>query len=41
MDMKQFSLIFQGKIDVGMIANSIRSILGQEASGKIEIVCTL
>jgi hypothetical protein len=41
MDMKQFSLTFQGQIDVGMIANSILSIIGQGATGKVEIVCTL
>lgn len=41
MDMKQFSLTFQGKIDVNMIANSIISIIGQGAVGKVEIMCTL
>lgn len=41
MDMKQFSLTFQGQIDVGMIASSILSIIGQGATGKVEIVCTL
>ncbi len=41
MDMKQFSMTFQGKIDVNMIANSIISIIGQGAIGKVEIVCTL
>lgn len=41
MDMKQFSLTFQGQIDVGMIANSILSIIGQGATGKVEIMCTM
>ena len=41
MDMKQFSMTFQGKIDVKMIANSIISIIGQGAIGKVEIICTL
>ena len=41
MDMKQFSLTFQGQIDVNMIANSILCIIGQGAVGKVEIVCTL
>lgn len=41
MDMKQFSLTFQGKIDVGMIANSILSIVGKDAVGTIEVKCNL
>lgn len=41
MDMKQFSLTFQGVIDVNMIANSIISIIGQGAVGTVEIVCTM
>lgn len=41
MDMKQFSLTFQGQIDVNMIANSILSIIGQGAVGKVEVVCTM
>lgn len=41
MSMKQFSLVFQGKLDPTMIANSILSIAGQNAEGKIEIICTL
>lgn len=39
--MKQFSICFEGKIDVNMISNSIMSILGRDAVGKIEITCTL
>lgn len=40
MDMKRFSLTFEGKIDVSMIANSIVSIAGQNAVGTVEIICT-
>jgi len=41
MEMRQFSLTFQGTFDLDMIANSIRSIAGPNAVGKIEIICTL
>lgn len=41
MAMRQFSMTFEGKIDVNMIANSIRGIVGKNATGKIEIMCTL
>lgn len=41
MDMKQFSLTFQGQIDANMIANSIRCIIGQNAVGRVEIACSL
>lgn len=40
MNMKRFSLTFEGKIDVNMIANSIVSIAGQNAVGTVEIICT-
>lgn len=41
MQMNKFSLCFTGVIDVDMIANSIRHILGGNASGQVEIVCSL
>lgn len=41
MEMKQFSLTFQGEIDVNMIANSILGIVGNGTVGKIEIMCTM
>lgn len=41
MSMNQFSISFTGKIDVNMIANSLLSIIGRDAVGKIEIMCTL
>lgn len=41
MQMNQFSLCFTGKIDADMIANSIKHILGGDASGQIEVVCSL
>ena len=41
MVMNKFSLSFSGKIDVGMISNSLLHILGDNASGCIEIICNL
>ncbi len=41
MSMNKFSLSFNGKIDVNMIANSLLNILGSDASGNIEINCDL
>lgn len=41
MDMKRFSLCFNGRIDVNMIANSLLHILGDNAVGEVEIVCNL
>lgn len=41
MSMSRFSLSFNGKIDVNMIANSLLHILGGNASGHIEIICDL
>lgn len=41
MDMKRFSLCFNGRIDVSMIANSLVHILGDNAVGEVEIVCNL
>lgn len=41
MDMKRFSLRFNGRIDVNMIANSLLHILGDNAVGEVEIVCNL
>lgn len=39
--MKRFSLCFNGRIDVNMIANSLLHILGDNAVGEVEIVCNL
>ncbi len=39
--MKQFSLVFEGKLNMSMIVNSILSIAGPNAEGRIEISCTL
>ena len=39
--MAEFSLLFTGVIDPGMIANSIRSIAGDGAVGEVQIVCRL
>ena len=41
MDMKRFSIQFSGSIDVDMVANSLKLILGQQAEGELEIICTL
>jgi hypothetical protein len=41
MNMKQFSVKFAGTIDIAMIANSLRHILGDSATGEVEIVCNL
>lgn len=41
MDMKRFSLCFNGIIDINMIANSLVRILGENATGEVEIVCNL
>ena len=41
MQMRQFSLVFEGKLNMSMIVNSILSIAGPNAEGKIEITCTL
>ena len=41
MKMKNFSLRFSGKIDVNMIANSLKWILGESSSGELEIICNL
>lgn len=41
MKMRRFSLCFSGEIDVKMISNSLISILGDGASGCIEITCDL
>lgn len=41
MCMKQFSICFSGKIDISMISNSLIQILGNGASGNVEIVCNL
>ena len=41
MSMNKFSMSFNGKIDVNMIANSLLNILGSDASGNIEIICNL
>lgn len=41
MKMNGVSLTFSGRIDVDAIANSLRHILGTEATGKIQIVCDI
>ena len=41
MKMKNFSLRFSGKIDVNMIANSLKWILGESPNGELEIICNL
>ncbi len=41
MSMSKFALSFSGKIDVNMIANSLLQILGDDASGCVEIICNL
>lgn len=41
MNMRSFSLCFDGRIDVGAISNSLMSILGDDAEGKVDIVCNL
>lgn len=39
MQMKKFSLVFEGRIDPDAIANSIRIIAGEDAIGTVEIKC--
>lgn len=41
MQMNKFSLSFSGDINVDMIANSLKHILGGKATGQVEIVCSL
>lgn len=41
MRMDNFSLSFSGDINVDMIANSLKHILGGKATGRVEIVCRL
>ena len=41
MRMNRFSLGFSGDINVDMIANSLKHILGGNATGQVEIVCSL
>ena len=41
MNMKRFTLQFSGAIDVDMIANSMKLILGDKAEGELEIICYL
>lgn len=41
MAMERFELAFSGKLDVEMIANSLRSILGTNSRGRIQVVCGL
>ena len=41
MNMKRFTLQFSGAIDVNMIANSMKLILGDNAEGELEIICNL
>lgn len=41
MSMKKFCLQFAGVIDVNMIANSLKLILGDQSNGELEIICKL
>ena len=41
MNMTNFSLSFDGKIDINMIANSLLHILGRDAIGEVQIICNL
>lgn len=41
MKMDTFSIRFSGQIDVSMITNSLRHILGNSATGVVEIMCSL
>lgn len=41
MRMKSFSLCFSGAIDVNAIANSLLHIVGNDATGEVEIMCNL
>ena len=41
MNMKKFCLQFAGAIDVNMIANSLKLILGDQSNGELEIICNL
>lgn len=41
MKMSGFSLCFIGPINVEMVANSLRHILGDEAHGEVRVVCSL
>lgn len=41
MKMSEFSLCFIGPINVEMVANSLRHILGDEANGEVRVVCSL
>lgn len=41
MNMKKFCLQFAGVIDVNMIANSLKLILGEQSNGELEIICNL
>lgn len=41
MSMRQVCLRFDGTIDVDAIANSLKFILGSQANGEVEIVCSL
>ena len=41
MRMENFRLVFSGAIDISMIANSLKWILGESPNGEIEIICNL
>jgi hypothetical protein len=41
MRMTSFTIRFNGTVDAGMIANSLRHILGDNARGEIEVQCRL
>lgn len=41
MSMREFSLVFEGRIDANAVANSLISILGRNSNGLIEIRCSL
>lgn len=41
MTMSSFEIAFAGDIDVDMIANSLRTILGDSSSGQVRVICDL
>lgn len=41
MKMSEFSLCFIGPINVEMVANSLKRILGDNANGEVKVVCSL
>ena len=39
--MTEFSIKFQGVLDIDTVANSLKMILGRHAEGEIEIICKI